>query len=999
MKTGNTFYNALIYYLSALLLLLTQNACFAEDILSSAERVWLNNHPEIRIAVSPDYAPVNFLNEHGKLVGLGSDYLKLIEKRLGVKFKQVVLSVPQMAAKSPKEKQVDAILTFAMTDERLQYWDFTKTYLDFPVYIITRKDAPIHFSLENTPQSISVVGHYAVYDYLVKQYPNLLIDKVDDTCVGLQDVSYGVSAGMLSDLPVANWCATKFDLKNLKILNAVDFHYKMSIATRKDWPILLGIFEKGLNAITQKERDVIYARWNKNGIEQSKLAQYKFWILAIVLILMMALIYRLFKWDQRLKNALDKRLTNRSLSDTDLVHRSIVSKKVMRSNIIAFMGILTIIFAILAFSYYYFQKNQNISLGIVEFLAICIGLLVSYILGGMQSRFEADGYFSQFLNQANKREVVEKKLDASDERLQKQQQALTTLTKHQLQDWQNIDEFFREIAEVSAQTLDIERVSIWLASDDETALECRTLYIKSQDSHRIEKPLIANDLPEYFKQLSLHRVIVADDAMRHPATTELTNGYLQQANIGAMLDGTIWLNHKVIGVICHEHVGGVREWTLDEQSFVGSLADLARLTIETHKRKNAEQKLQKYTEELEQIVSDRTKSLQESEQRFSSVLKYAAIPISSLNMNGEIVEFNPESERVTGYKRSEVLGKNFIDLFVIKESLKETLLIGINARKGKDTRDIELLFRCADGRNIEFLCNIVSAQQGTNDDERRMIAVAQDITQQKALQASLIRAREAAESADRIKSMFVASMSHELRTPLNSIIGFLGVVLQGMSGDLNLKQKDQLGRAYHSAKHLLSLISDVIDISKIEAGFLNVYAEKFELSTLLSDVEHAVSHILEEKYLDLRITTEGEIKLETDRKRLYQVVLNVVSNAIKYTEKGHVEVNAKVKRKQLIIEVIDTGIGIDEAGLAKLFKPFERVESRLKIKTLGTGLGLYLTQKILTQLLGGKIEVQSKLDVGSTFTITVPVKLPEEIIKSNLSRAEGSHLEAAYTEK
>ena len=112
--------------------------------------------------------------------------------------------------------------------------------------------------------------------------------------------------------------------------------------------------------------------------------------------------------------------------------------------------------------------------------------------------------------------------------------------------------------------------------------------------------------------------------------------------------------------------------------------------------------------------------------------------------------------------------------------------------------------------------------------EGQIVAIALDISRQKALQESLITAREAAESADRIKSMFVASMSHELRTPLNSIIGFLGVVLQGMSGELNFKQKDQLGRAYHSAKHLLSLISDVIDISKIEAGFLEIHIEKFE---------------------------------------------------------------------------------------------------------------------------------------------------------------------------
>jgi signal transduction histidine kinase len=269
--------------------------------------------------------------------------------------------------------------------------------------------------------------------------------------------------------------------------------------------------------------------------------------------------------------------------------------------------------------------------------------------------------------------------------------------------------------------------------------------------------------------------------------------------------------------------------------------------------------------------------------------------------------------------------------------------------------------------------------------QRQLVAIARNVSNQKALQESFIKARESAESADRIKSMFIASMSHELRTPLNSIIGFLGVVLQGMSGELNVKQKDQLGRAYHSAKHLLSLISDVIDISKIEAGFLNAYVEKVELKPLLKEIEHAVQHLAEEKQLALSIDCPAKLMLETDRKRLYQVVLNIASNALKYTERGSVKIKASVKNEQLTIAVTDTGIGMDEAGLARLFKPFERIDSRLRIKTLGTGLGLYLTRKILAQLLGGTIEVKSKLEEGSTFTIIIPTTMPTVAIQSDAS--------------
>jgi hypothetical protein len=270
-----------------------------------------------------------------------------------------------------------------------------------------------------------------------------------------------------------------------------------------------------------------------------------------------------------------------------------------------------------------------------------------------------------------------------------------------------------------------------------------------------------------------------------------------------------------------------------------------------------------------------------------------------------------------------------------------------------------------------------------------IISIGQDISQQKALEVSLIQAREAAESADRIKSMFVASMSHELRTPLNSIIGFLGVVLQGMSGELNPKQKDQLGRAYASSKHLLSLISDVIDISKIEAGFLETHQDTFLVKNVMDEVANAVQHLAVERNLALMIECPEHLTLNSDRKRIYQVVLNVVSNALKYTETGQVKVVLTPLEEVLEIMVEDTGIGINDEGLKKLFKPFERVDSRLKIKTLGTGLGLYLTHKILTLLLGGSIEVKSQVEKGSTFTIRLPYQMPTLEARKSVNILEG----------
>jgi hypothetical protein len=169
----------------------------------------------------------------------------------------------------------------------------------------------------------------------------------------------------------------------------------------------------------------------------------------------------------------------------------------------------------------------------------------------------------------------------------------------------------------------------------------------------------------------------------------------------------------------------------------------------------------------------------------------------------------------------------------------------------------------------------------------------------------------------------------------------------------------------------------VIDISKIEAGFLETHRESFNAKVVMDEVSHAVQHLVTERNLELRVSCSDNITLNSDRKRLYQVVLNVVSNALKYTEKGHVDVVFTPLEDMLEIMVEDTGIGIDEAGLQKLFKPFERIDSHLKIKTLGTGLGLYLTHKILTLLLGGSISVKSRVGVGSTFTLRLPYQMPE----------------------
>ncbi|MFZ7112969.1 MAG: ATP-binding protein [Desulfatiglandales bacterium] len=238
--------------------------------------------------------------------------------------------------------------------------------------------------------------------------------------------------------------------------------------------------------------------------------------------------------------------------------------------------------------------------------------------------------------------------------------------------------------------------------------------------------------------------------------------------------------------------------------------------------------------------------------------------------------------------------------------------------------------------------------------------------------AELAAAMEKAQDADRIKSTFLATMSHELRTPLNSIIGFTGIMLQGMAGPLNPEQQKQMGMVQGSARHLLALINDVLDISKIEAGQLTLSDTSFELKALIEKAVKLVSPLAETKGLDIRLDMVDDIStVTTDQRRLEQVILNLLNNAVKFTDKGWVGISCRMENEQYCLSVSDTGIGIQPEQLQEIFQPFHQIDTALTRKYEGTGLGLSICKKIV-EMMGGTIEVKSLWGQGSTFTVRFP---------------------------
>ncbi len=441
------------------------------------------------------------------------------------------------------------------------------------------------------------------------------------------------------------------------------------------------------------------------------------------------------------------------------------------------------------------------------------------------------------------------------------------------------------------------------------------------------------------------------------------------------------------------------------QSYLG-VASASTLFLSTliNSRKQAEDRLWEYRENLEQSVRSRTAELQETNEQLTREIEERARAeqlliereaqyrdlVESANSvilrwlpDGRITFFNQFAQHFFGYSEEEIINRNIMGTVVPTEdstgheitSLAAEIVAHPDAYVRNENENIR-----KDGERVWVAWTnkpILNADGSIME----ILSIGVDITQLVHTERELRRtldelavAKERAEAADHIKSAFLATMSHELRTPLNSIIGFTGILLQGLGGPINEEQAKQLNMVKNSANHLLSLISDVLDISKIEAGQLTVAHEPFNLRESVLKVAQSVRPLVEKKGLDLSVEVAGDVGDVTgDVRRLEQILLNLLSNAIKFTEQGGISVRCVLEAGNYVTTVSDTGIGIKKEDIERLFEPFRQVDTGLSRKYEGTGLGLSICKK-LVKLMGGSIWVESRPGIGSVFGFTFPLE-------------------------
>lgn len=390
----------------------------------------------------------------------------------------------------------------------------------------------------------------------------------------------------------------------------------------------------------------------------------------------------------------------------------------------------------------------------------------------------------------------------------------------------------------------------------------------------------------------------------------------------------------------------------------------------------------RHTRQLESRVEARTRELSETSQFFQSLIDHIPSLIYYKDVELRFTGCNQAYESAFGLNRRDLNGMQVTELDYLPRRQREDFedeQRRLLARGGNVNREIRLTF--ADGSERDMLYSAARIED-ENQSALGIVGICVDITQQKRVEKELARARDRAQTADRVKSAFLATMSHELRTPLNSILGFTGILLQELAGPLNEEQSKQLGMVRNSSQHLLNLINDVLDISRIEAGEMTLNQEAFDVGESAEYVIEVLRPLASNKGLELELdqrTRHGQ-RLG-DKRRFEQILLNLVGNAIKFTESGRVSVTVESAddhpRRPVEIIIEDTGIGIREDDLENLFRPFRQIDSTLSRKHEGTGLGLVICKR-LVELMEGTITVSSRWGSGTRFTVRLPLTVAEE---------------------
>ena len=513
------------------------------------------------------------------------------------------------------------------------------------------------------------------------------------------------------------------------------------------------------------------------------------------------------------------------------------------------------------------------------------------------------------------------------------------------------------IAETGCHALNTHRVGIWSITEDITTLTNINYYDSLTGTCSVQDPVDMQNCKRYLELLKSERLIIINNAHEPNPLTPMLHGY--DPNICAMLDAPVRIGGKLAGLVCIEQdfceaFPGNRVWTPEEQNFASSLADFVALAIESAERR---------------ILMRRTETMMSN---------LPGMVYQCLNNPPEF-RFTFVSEgsmALMGYTPEELVGGSAVKFFDMVHPDDLDPLEKLNAITLSVGLPLETTFRIImkDG-TVKWIWERSRAVEFNADGTPLLLeGFYTDITEQRRL--------ETADLANRAKSEFLANMSHEIRTPMNAILGMTDLALRNITSQEAMR--NYLGNIKIAGNQLLSIINDILDFSKVEAGVIELAPEKYSIHSMVNDIVTMIHVRIDDKPIDFIVDDDPDLPIEMigDVTRIKQIIINLLTNAVKFTRKGYIifsissepdadDDNAAFpKRHRLKVSVTDTGIGIRNEDIYALFSSFSQLDTRKNRNIEGTGLGLAISKR-LVELMDGQISVESRYGEGSCFSFYI----------------------------